>query len=86
MWLLTVASLMTSRAAISPLESPRATSSSVSRSRGVMLRERERGRGRGCGAGGGAGRDVLDQPARDRGREQRVACVDGADRVEQLRT
>src|SRR4030095_12211710 len=79
-WLLTVASVTTSRSAISVFESPRATSRSTSRSRGVIC---SRSAGGGSGGAVRAGGEVLDQPAGDRGREQRLAAVDDADRLEQ---
>ena len=78
-WVLTVASLSTSSAAISALESPRAISRSTSRSRGVSALERARAVPRRRAA-----RELLDQPLGDRRRDQRVAGRDHPHRGDQL--
>ena len=79
-WVLTVASLRKSAAAISAFERPRATSSSTSSSRSVS-----------SASSGGAPRpgrraadELLDQAAGDRGGEQRVAGGDDADGLGEL--
>ena len=79
-WVLTVVSETISSAAISAFESPRATSLKTSSSRAVSSSRPGRRR-----AGGRAGLgELLDQPAGDRGREQRVAARHDADAVGEL--
>src|ERR1044072_7777402 len=98
-WVLTVASVKYSRAAISLLESPWAISSSTSRSRAVSWSSgldpgggsggwgRERGMGR-RGVGGGGERrlaqEACDETTGDGGREQGVAPGNDADGVHEL--
>ena len=71
-----VASLITSRSQISGFESPRASRSSTSRSRGGQLLDR---RGRCRLRGGALPRELLDDGARDRRREERLAARDDPD-------
>src|SRR5262245_51740132 len=79
-WLLTVASVSTSRSAISLFEDPRAKRARAPPAgaelvaRAVLSAVRV----------GRCGSQVLDQLARDRRREQRVAAVDDPDRVERV--
>ena len=78
-WVLTVVSETMSSLAISALESPRATCLKTSSSRGVSS-----SRPGGGAAGRAAAGELLDQAARDRGREQRLAVGDDPDAGDQL--
>ena len=74
-WVLTVVSLTISSPAISALESPRATQlEDLELARGQLVEA-----GRGLGDRGRDLGELLDQAARDRGREQRLAAGHDAD-------
>ena len=77
-WVFAVASLITRSAASSAFERPRAIRRSTSSSRGVSSSS---SRGGGVGA---LPDESLDQPPRDRGRDQRVAARDDLDRADEL--
>ena len=78
-WVLVVCSLTTSSAAISALERPRAISRRTSSSRAVSSSSAA-----GAAVGSWPRGEVLDQAPGDRGREQRAAVGDDADRGQQL--
>ena len=79
MWVFTVPSPRNSRPAISAFDSPPASSRRTSSSRSVSSASRR-------SSPGGAGRagELLDQPARHRGRQQRLAGGHDADCVDEL--